>query len=535
MKTFTFMASLITAVPMFGQLWITNYDGPANADDKAFAIVVDDSGNSYVTGQSWGNDNSYDFATSKYDPSGNPLWLDRFNGSGHDDVVKALTIDKNYIYITGCSMDSNYYTDCITIKYDFSGTPLWTKKYCCPDSINDNDEVNAIAVDNKGNCYIAGHSTSTGNWWDCLTVKYNPSGDTEWVRIYATADYDYLSAVTVDTFGNVYVTGATGSIYTNSWDYITIKYDSSGDSMWTRRYNGTADDGDEAKGIVTDNKGNIYVTGVSIGLGTDYDFVTLKYDSSGTESWVKRYNSPENNYDWANVIAIDKTDNIYIAGGSTGTGSDWDYFIIKYNSAGDSVWAQRYNGAGNGQDEIKAIAIDENNNVYVTGSTYDSTNGTDYLTIKYDSSGNLQWAEIYDGQGHSNDYAYAIAVDNMYAYVTGETNISGGNFDYTTLKYACVGIEENNSTGINSVKLLKNYPNPFVKSTIIDYQLPVNAKVSLKVYNITGKMVKTLLNREMTAGTHNVKLNAENLSSGVYFVRLSAGNHTDTKRIVLLK
>ncbi|MFA7288375.1 MAG: T9SS type A sorting domain-containing protein, partial [Melioribacteraceae bacterium] len=85
--------------------------------------------------------------------------------------------------------------------------------------------------------------------------------------------------------------------------------------------------------------------------------------------------------------------------------------------------------------------------------------------------------------------------------------------------------------------LLQNYPNPFNPETIITYQLPMASRVTLKLYDILGREVITLVNDTQTAGTHRVKFNAvtERLASGVYFYRIIAGSYVSTKKMVLLK
>jgi hypothetical protein len=113
-----------------------------------------------------------------------------------------------------------------------------------------------------------------------------------------------------------------------------VKYDSSGVEQWVARYNGPGNEWDEARAIALDNSGNIYVTGQSAGSGTYEDYATVKYDSSGVEQWVARYNGPGNDEDKAYAIALDNSGNIYVTGGSMGSGTDLDYATIKYSSTG---------------------------------------------------------------------------------------------------------------------------------------------------------------------------------------------------------
>ncbi len=87
----------------------------------------------------------------------------------------------------------------------------------------------------------------------------------------------------------------------------------------------------------------------------------------------------------------------------------------------------------------------------------------------------------------------------------------------------------------NKFELSQNYPNPFNPSTLIKFSIPKSNKVTLKVYNLLGQEVKTLINREMNAGTYEVKFNASQLASGIYFYTINAGNFTSTKKMMLLK
>src|SRR5262245_61707 len=272
----------------------------------------------------------------------------------------------------------------------------------------------------------------------------SPSGGVqeEWVARYdgPRNGSDEANAIAIDSAGNVYVTGGSGGSGTD-YDYETVKYDSSGQEQWVARYNGPGNDSDSANSIAIDSAGNVYVTGKSFGSGTDYDYATVKYDSSGQEQWVARYNGPGNSGDSANSIAIDSAGNVYVTGKSFGSGTDDDYATVKYNSSGQQQWVARYNGPGNGSDQANAIAIDSAGNVYVTGESFGSATRHDYAMVKYDSSGQQQWVARYNGPTNGSDEANAIAIDSAgNVYVTGES--VGGYYDYTTVKYDSFGQEQ---------------------------------------------------------------------------------------------
>jgi uncharacterized delta-60 repeat protein len=259
----------------------------------------------------------------------------------------------------------------------------------------------------------------------------------EWVARYNGPgnDGDQARAIALDAEGNVYVTGESIGVGTDL-DYATIKYDSDGKEVWVARYNGPANGRDEARAIALDAEGYVYVTGLSFGVGTNLDYATIKYDPEGKEVWVARYNGPANGQDEGKAIAVDSEGNVYVTGWSLGLGAGGEYATIKYDSDGNEVWVARYTGPGNGGDEATALAIDSEGNVYVTGSSPGIDTGNDIATIKYDSDGNEVWVARYAHFGNLPDVGWAIAADSEgNVYVTGTSQDPVTNNDYVTIKY----------------------------------------------------------------------------------------------------
>jgi len=414
--------------------WVSRYDGPGNGTDYGTAIAVDDLGNTYVTGVSDGNGSGSDYATIKYNPDGDTLWVRRYNGPGdYTDEPYAMAVDDaGNTYITGKSLGDGTHYDYATIKYNSTGDTLWVSRYDGPGT--GADEANAIAVDDAGNVYVTGESSGpSGTGVNFATIKYNPEGDTLWVRRYDGIGSmgDYGSAIAVDDMGNVYVTGYSFNLAT-SFDYVTIKYDPDGVMLWVQTYNGPASSTDMPYAMAVDGSGNIYVTGRS--LGTSYDYATVKYNPNGDTIWVRRYDGTGNGTDEASAIAVDDAGNTYVTGYSDGNGSGDDYATIKYNPDGDTLWVRRYDGPGNDDDYAWDIAVDDAGNVYVTGESSGSGTAYDYATIKYNPEGDALWIQRYDAQVADYDGGSAIAVDDMgNVYVTGYSYST--SYDYVTIKY----------------------------------------------------------------------------------------------------
>ena len=402
------------------QAWVARYNPPWNAEDYAKTIAVDFQGNVYVTGQSWGLGGNYDYATVKYNSVGQQQWVARYHGPDNgNDQANAMAIDATgNVYVTGSSENSDSYSDWATIKYNSAGQQQWVARHSvCPRS---HASANAIAVDGSGNLYVTG--VDADGWG---TIKYNSSGEEQWVVHYNSGT---PAAIAVDQVDNVYVTGG-------DTDYVTIKYDSAGHPHWVARYHGPGTGSDYAHAIAIDVSANVYVTGESAGSGTAFDYATIKYNPGGQQQWVARYDGPAHSNDHAAAIGVDGSGDVYVTGDSVGLGTLYDYATVKYDSAGQEQWVARYNSPWNDQDGATSMAVDNSGNVYVTGYSRRVSN-EDYATIKYNSAGQEEWVARYDDGLNGGDFAQAIAVDGAEnVYVTGRSLGSGTNYDYATIKY----------------------------------------------------------------------------------------------------
>jgi uncharacterized delta-60 repeat protein len=516
---YSFVPALLFA--QVNTAWVVRYNGPGNGWDYAYAIAFDGSGNVYVTGNSPGSGTFSDYATIKYRSHGTQEWVVRYNGpANYYDDAYAIALDgSGNIYVTGRSCGSGEDYDYATIKYNSAGVQQWVQRY---NGIQlGMDKASAIAVDNSGNVYVTGYSGSPGTPRDYATIKYNSNGVQQWVQRYNGPgnDNDEASAIAVDNSGNVYVTGYSPA-YGTDYDYATIKYNSAGVQQWVARYNGPLNYTDYANAIAIDNLGNIYVTGYSYGSGTDRDYATIKYNSAGAEQWVQRYNGPGTLADWAEAIVVDGSGNIYVTGGSRGSGTSLDYATIKYNSTGVQQWVQRYNGPGNDYDYASAIAVDNNGNVYITGASPGSDNISNCATIKYNSQGVQQWVQRYNGPGNGDDWGQAIAVDEQSnVYVTSTSYGSGTMSDYATIKYVQTGaVEENREAQTANRNSLEVFPNP--ASSFFTIHSPLSADLTkIKIFNVTGKLVGNC--HAYARNDNTVRISLNGIKNGIYFVQVN--------------
>lgn len=270
------------------------------------------------------------------------------------------------MYVTGTSFagaDPLGEQDYLTIKYNVAGLQQWTARYNGP--ISEPDHATAIAVDNSGNSYITGYSNGSG--LDYATLKYNTNGVQQWVARYngSANGSDIAYAIALDKNGNVYVTGGDQSVLYNS-DYRTVKYNNAGIQQWTAKYNGPANDNDEAYALAVDAAGNVYVTGYVNGTSPSWDIATIKYTAAGSQQWIKLYNGPGHGNDNGAAIGTDVNGNVYVAGTSDGTSGNADFVTIKYTAAGLRI----ANTANEAKSSLAVFPNPVQNNftVYLTGS-----------------------------------------------------------------------------------------------------------------------------------------------------------------------
>lgn len=290
------------------------------------------------------------------------------------------------------------------------------------------------------------------------------------------------------------------------------------DTAWVRRYNGPGNGNDIVQALTVDNLDNIYVTGHSRGLSMSSDYATIKYYPNGDTAWVRRYNGPGNGDDGAYSIAVDDSNNVYVTGFCFDSSTGNDYTTIKYYPNGDTAWVRRYDGPGFASDIANDIAVDWTGNIYVTGQSAGSDSVSDFATIKYYSSGGTAWVRRYNGPGNSIDEGYDIKVnDSGNVYVTGRSDNLTTFYDYTTIKYSPTGeVDESFSSRVHPNQLIEIHPNPARSFCTFRFSQPLGHS-KIRLYDIAGKNVGEITNKEQ-ASDLRISLNA--IAPGVYFVRV---------------
>ncbi|MDO8550353.1 MAG: SBBP repeat-containing protein [Ignavibacteria bacterium] len=464
---------IIKYTPLGDTVWVRKFNGSENGFDVARDIVVDDSGNVYLTGTSV-------MGTIKYDKDGNEIWFRRF---GLFSAGYRIEFDQyGYIYVAG---ESNF--NYALVKYNTDGDQIWAKTYNGP--TNNDDLIKDIVIDNRANIIVTGGSKVISNDWDIATIKYSgDSGDTLWVRRYngpsQNSPYDDGYGITVDDSGNVYITGWSDGINEGA-QCITIKYSPDGDLLWERRFPSGGSIGYVGYDIINDPSGFVYVAARANG----YDDTLLKYDREGNLIWSAQYIALHTFATNQPRLVRDQFGDIYMSS-TTGDGAHAYYVVLKYNPDGDQIWEYKYRppNATMSVNNAYDLYVDSSLNVYVTG-------------------------EGIGGSGFFSD------------------------FDCLTIKLSQdpTTIYQDSELLPAEFRLLQNYPNPFNSVTNITFTLQQSVNVNMKIYTLLGEEITTLISKNYSAGTYTVIWDAGALPSGIYLCRLQAGEEQRVIKLLLMK
>ncbi|MEK7263943.1 MAG: T9SS type A sorting domain-containing protein, partial [Bacteroidota bacterium] len=363
-----------------------------------------------------------------------------------------------------------------------------------------------------------------------FAVKFDSSGNVLWAQSAGGNQTDYGFGNCIDNDGNIYVTGDFRSttitfgntILTNNgswWDLFVVKYDANGNVLWAKSAGGTQSEGGHKVALA--ENGNIIVAGKlsssSVVIGDTVlssrgssDILLVKYDTNGNVLWAR--NEGGNSHE--QIADVKETSGKYILMGSFFSPTISFDNIVLSNAGGYDMFITTFDTYGNFQNAIS-----------VGGALRDEGGGiTDAIGMVY-ISGSFQSPTIHFGSmtiTHSdtlNPNPYTDLFLAKHSPFTEVKEDDNSQFDFS---------------------LAQNYPNPFNPQTAISFSLLAVGNVTLKVYDVLGREVATLLNNEtMQAGRHEIQFDGSKFPSGVYFYRLSVDGidemHTGENSVVVRK
>ena len=427
--TLLLLPTLMNAQTIANKVWEAN--GGTPADDLTYQkSTLDNSDNLIIVGNTYTTGQEENVWIVKYDPEGTLLWQYEYNyaSNGRDYATNVVTGTNGDIFVTGSIFNAVSNTfDFLTLKLAANGTLLWTATH---DANNFDDVAADIALDNNGNIYVTGGSQVSTTDWNYTTIKYNSSGTLLWSQ-----QYDYANlrdvAVNIEVEGNnVIVTGASANT-PQEWDYATVHYDDNGILQNTERTASGITGFDQPMDMVQDDNGFIYITGRGTQNGTNYDIQTVKLSSTLNVEWVVNFDG-EGFEDGAADLELDAFKNVFIVGLTQNSNLTTDLLVVKYDELGNELW-RRTRSSETGNAKATAAKVNPDGSIIVTGEVQNGTQ-IDFITLKYDVNGRLQWEQRYDS-GTQEDRPQNVETDSEgNIYVTG-TSDNGASSTYTTIKY----------------------------------------------------------------------------------------------------
>ncbi|MCP4134850.1 MAG: hypothetical protein GY754_28000 [bacterium] len=365
-------------------------------------------------------------------------------GTISDQEIKHMAIDsEGSLYLAGSTAgelnDTEYSSDInmLLVKYDKTGSRKWARVL----GTTSNDRAYGVAIDQGDNIYVTGSTSGNfdGNINDgssnSFLVKYNSSGDKLWSKLNNEGYY----AIAIDSNGYIYITGSAsssvdGQPYAGNADLILVKHDPDGNKIWTRLMGSSNDD--IAYALTIDNSGNIYVVGRTSGSPDGktnqggIDLLLVKYSSDGNKLWTELLGSDKTDIGYA--VTLDNSGSICIAGYTGGTFSGTSnpgisaLLLVKYNAAGERTLLKTLGIETSYSYPAHGIAVDKDDNLYLTGRTsyiYISPGDVDVFLAKFNASGDNEWVRKWGS--NNDDCGYAVATDRSgLIYVSGYTTQS---------------------------------------------------------------------------------------------------------------
>jgi len=564
-------------------------------NDYPFKTFLDDNNNLYVAGDKYNiQSKTMDIIYEKYDNVGNQFWSNFYiNPFGSDKGIDLIVDYIGDVIICGYSFNSiSNSNDIITIKLDgITGDTLWTNKYL---SFSE-DNALGIDVDLNNNIYVAGYVTNSATGKDFILKKYSRNGVPLWHHITPLPGDQVATDILLDDF-HAYVVGYTTEANGINTDIKIQTYDLGSNSLSEDlTYSRPGSSEKPAEFVITDysrsavSKSRSAVVSITdeiiIGVARQR-YLTVYFNEDANHQlqvrWANTLSSPvmmSNSI--ATALTTDSIGNVFVTGYMqaeknkiTGQSNGLDFATVKYDANGNFGWREpdniifsNYNDTSTTGNNDRASSIKINNGgvMYVAGISDGSPNGFSIAEIKDDGRGPVPlrknsfvpnfmesddpdvqklnlWAKL-ELTSDGTPLMITMGWNEYEAHWAAVKYDQSGNIEYTINNDPIDDeMPESDASSVDNFKndntnlSLKNYPNPFNPTTNLEFGISELGYVSLKVYDMMGREVVTLVNEKKNAGIHSVKFDGSQFSSGIYYYTLSLdGIRMETKSMVLMK
>jgi hypothetical protein len=338
-----------------------------------------------------------------------------------------------------------------------------------------------------------------------------------WERNYGGAGDDWGRSVQQTQDGGYIVAGSTSS-FGNGWQVYLVKTDATGDTLWTRNYGGVSYDWGYSVQQTSD--GGYIVAGYTYSFGNTDQVYLIKTNATGDTLWTRTYG--EINADGGYSVQQTTDGGYIVSGGTFNFGNDWQVYLVKTNTSGDTLWTRNYGGAS--RDEGYSVQQTSDGGYIIAGWTNSFGNGEQVYLIKTNASGDTLWTKTHGGAG--DDRGYSVQQSSDGGYIVAGYTLSFGNGWQVYL----VKTDANGNSGVEESRQgdketrgqgerLRATPNPFTSFASV----PGHEAERFNLYDISGRLV----------GTYRGDRVGEGLAAGVYFLRQEKGSGTPARVVKL--
>ena len=407
----TFSTSfLFTQQVLVNESWISETAAPENINFSQFGIdvanwsmsVVDNNKNLIITGNTVQSSGDTDIFVAKYGIDGNTLWEYTYDGvNAANDYGITLTIDtNNNIYVAGTTTGTDGFLDYCILKISSTGNLLWVVTWGAAAGVYDLPA--SIAVNNNDEIVVAGGTLSSEGEVDVSVLKLSSIGQILW-----TANYDYANlhdiplSLQILTSGNVIISGISSPVL-NAWDHFKITLDIGNGSLIEENRNNIPNiQINDALAFTYQDHETFYLAGVVEENGNkNIQLVKISHDHI---EWIRNIDYLGFD-DFPKALALDNDENIYISGEGGKSTGEKDIFLTKYSPTGDLTWQKSYASHESPSEAVPTkLLVTNSGDVFLAGWVKTETSGRDFILLMYSKDGHLFIDKKYSGGTFSDD------------------------------------------------------------------------------------------------------------------------------------
>jgi len=372
--------------------------------------------------------------------------------------VVQQTSDNGYIIVGHTNKIGNANDkDILLIRTNYQGDTIWTKTFG-----GSNYDTGEDIKETSDNGYIVvGHTLSYGNGEaDVYLIKTDSLGNEEWMKTIGGPETDWGLSIRQTSDNGFIITGTTNISNPSNYDLYLVKTNEIGDIEWIRNYGGLGKE--RGNSIIITNDNNYVICGYTTSFGNgDYDVFLIKANAAGDTIWTKTYGGTEID---CGMSVKQTNDNGFIISGYTNSfgAGDMDFYLIKTNEYGDTLWTKTFGGAA--YDISYSIDITPENDYVITGYGKSFGNGSmgAYL-IKVNQMGNLLWTQIFEREFANCGISVQQTTDG--GFIIGGTAISQDSTGLTNSDVYLIKTDSDGTVvGFNNSEYPTNkfklFPNP---------------------------------------------------------------------------